>query len=192
MISQSVSHPIISHVMECFCHVRCWFVTLSFCLSVHPHIHTTLYFFCCLCLIFGGACVCVIFFFFFFGGGGLFFVCASLIHSHNLFCVFGRSVSGGQCAFSVLGSNQQLNNCFGKIQVALISGYWYDLMQANLLIWADAAGWTGWELDCLCCSMLGILPKRLYSCCPDATKGWLIVFAGLKVINIIVLLVTGC
>ena len=39
-----------------------------------------------------------------------------------------------------------LNNCFGKIQVVFIRAYWCDLMQANLLIWADSAGWTDWEV----------------------------------------------
>ena len=53
-----------------------------------------------------------------------FFICVkhSLTHSHNFYCVFGESVSGGRCASFVLGKNMQLNNCFGKIQVALIRG----------------------------------------------------------------------
>ena len=45
-----------------------------------------------------------------------------------------------------LGSNKQLNNCFWKIWVALIRAGCCDLKQADLLIWADTAGWTGWEV----------------------------------------------
>ena len=84
--------------------------------------------------------------------------------------------------YFVFGKNKQLNNCFWKIQVALIRAGWCHLMQADLLIWADSAGWTGWEvltvLDewkmalamvqngcgvsiCWYCSMLGMFPKRL-------------------------------
>ena len=75
------------------------------------------------------------------------YVKQSITHSFKqLFCVFGGSVSVGQCAFFVLGNNMQLNNCFGKIQMALIRAYWCDLMQANLLIWAESAAWTGWEV----------------------------------------------
>ena len=33
-----------------------------------------------------------------------------------------------------------------KIRVALKRAGWYDLMQADLLIWADSVGWTGWEV----------------------------------------------
>ena len=44
------------------------------------------------------------------------------------------------------GNNKQLNNCFGKMWVALIRAYWCDLIQPNLLIWANSAGWTGWEV----------------------------------------------
>ena len=36
---------------------------------------------------------------------------------------------------------QQRNNCFWKIRVALRRASWCDLEQANLLIWADSAGW---------------------------------------------------
>ena len=38
---------------------------------------------------------------------------------------------------------QQLNNCFGKIRVALRRAGLVRLVQTNLLIWADSAGWTG-------------------------------------------------
>ena len=62
------------------------------------------------------------------------------------FCVFGGSVSVGRCAFLFLGINKQLNNCFWKIGVALRRAGRCDLMQADLLIWADSAGWTGWEV----------------------------------------------
>ena len=68
----------------------------------------------------------------------------SLIHSHNLLRVSGGSV-GQCCCFFVFGK-QQLNNCFWKIWVALIRASWCDLMQADLLIWADSAGWTVWEV----------------------------------------------
>ena len=44
------------------------------------------------------------------------------------------------------GIDKQLNNCFWKIRVALKRAGWCDLVQANLLIWADFAGWTGWEV----------------------------------------------
>ena len=30
--------------------------------------------------------------------------------------------------------------------MALIRAGWCDLMQADLLIWADSAGWTCWEV----------------------------------------------
>ena len=42
--------------------------------------------------------------------------------------------------------NKQLNNCFGKIWVALKRASWCDLMQADLLIFAYSAGWTGCEV----------------------------------------------
>ena len=48
--------------------------------------------------------------------------------------------------FILFLTNKQLNNCFGKIRVALIRAHWCDLMQANMLIWADSAGWTAWEV----------------------------------------------
>ena len=41
---------------------------------------------------------------------------------------------------------QQLNNCFWKIQVALKRVWLVRLVRANPLIWADSAGWTGWEV----------------------------------------------
>ena len=37
-------------------------------------------------------------------------------------------------------------NCLWKIRVALIRAGCCDLMQADLLIWADSASWTGWEV----------------------------------------------
>ena len=46
----------------------------------------------------------------------------------------------------VFGKDKQLNNCFGKIRVALVRAFWCDVMQANLLVWVDSAGWTGWEI----------------------------------------------
>ena len=35
--------------------------------------------------------------------------------------------------YFVLGNNKQLNNCFWKIQVALIRASWCDLVQVDLL-----------------------------------------------------------
>ena len=58
------------------------------------------------------------FFSLFCGGTLLLFVQHSLIHSHNFFHVLWGSVSLGRCAFFVFGQ-QQLNNCFWKIWVAL-------------------------------------------------------------------------
>ena len=75
------------------------------------------------------------------------FVKHSFTHSH-IFCrVFGGSVSIGRCAFYVFWATTSSSiNCFWTIQVALIRAYWCDLMQADLLIWADSAGWTDWEV----------------------------------------------
>ena len=47
--------------------------------------------------------------------------------------------------YFVFGKNNKLNNCFVKIWLAIIRVFWCDLMQANLLIWADSAILTGWE-----------------------------------------------
>ena len=41
---------------------------------------------------------------------------------------------------------QQLNNCFWKIRLALRRAGLVRLVQANLLIWADSAALTGWEV----------------------------------------------
>ena len=62
------------------------------------------------------------------------------------FCIFGGSVSVGQCAFCFWATASISINCFGKIRVALKRAGWCNLMQAHLLIWADSAGWTGWEV----------------------------------------------
>ena len=48
--------------------------------------------------------------------------------------------------FLFLSKDKHLNNCFWKIRVALKRAIWCDLTQADLLIWADFAGWTGWEV----------------------------------------------
>ena len=40
----------------------------------------------------------------------------------------------------------QLINCFWKIQVALRRAGLVRRVRANPLIWADSAGWTGWEV----------------------------------------------
>ena len=45
-----------------------------------------------------------------------------------------------------LGINKQLNNCFWKIWVALIRAGRCNSMQADLLIWSNSAGWTGWDV----------------------------------------------
>ena len=47
--------------------------------------------------------------------------------------------------FLFLGKDIQLINCFWKIRVALKRAGLVRLVQANLLIWADSVGWTGWE-----------------------------------------------
>ena len=47
--------------------------------------------------------------------------------------------------FLFLGINIQVN-CFSKIQVALKRAWLVQLVQANPLIWADSAGWSGWEV----------------------------------------------
>ena len=39
-----------------------------------------------------------------------------------------------------------MNNCFWQIRLALIRDGWCYLMQADLFIWAESAGWTGWEV----------------------------------------------
>ena len=49
--------------------------------------------------------------------------------------------------FLFLGIDMQLVNCFWKIRVALKRAWsMVRLVQANLLIWADSASWTGWEV----------------------------------------------
>ena len=48
--------------------------------------------------------------------------------------------------FLFLGIDKQLNNCFWKIRVALKRAWLVRLVRANPLIWADSAGWTGWEV----------------------------------------------
>ena len=62
-------------------------------------------------------------------------------HSHNVFYVFGGSVSVGRCAFLFWGKDKQLNNCFWKIPVPLKRAWLVRLVRANPLIWADSAGW---------------------------------------------------
>ena len=70
----------------------------------------------------------------------------SFTHSLNFFHVFGGSVSVGWCAFCFWSTTRSFNNCFWKIRVALIRAGWCDLTQADLLTWADSAGWTGSEV----------------------------------------------
>ena len=48
--------------------------------------------------------------------------------------------------FLFWGIDIQLINCFWKIRVALRRAGLVRLVQANLLIWADSAGWIGWEV----------------------------------------------
>ena len=45
-----------------------------------------------------------------------------------------------------LGIDIQLINCFLKIRVALRRAGLVRLVWANPLMWADSAGWTGWEV----------------------------------------------
>ena len=45
-----------------------------------------------------------------------------------------------------LGIDIQLINCFWKIWFTLRRAGLVRLVQANLLIWADSAGWTGREV----------------------------------------------
>ena len=52
----------------------------------------------------------------------------------------------GQSLHTFIFGQQQLNNCFWKIRLALRRAGWCHLMQGNLLIWADFADWTGWEV----------------------------------------------
>ena len=66
-------------------------------------------------------------FFLFCGGSLLFFFRYSLIHSHNFFCVYGRSAIVGQCAFLFWGKHKQLNKSFLKIWMALKRAGWCDL-----------------------------------------------------------------
>ena len=66
----------------------------------------------------------------------------SLIYTFFL-CFLGR-VSVGRCTFLVFEKNKQLKKCFCKIKLALIRAGRCDLMQGDLLIWADSAGWTSW------------------------------------------------
>ena len=48
--------------------------------------------------------------------------------------------------FLFLAIDLQPINCFWQIRVALKRAWLVRLVQANPLIWADSAGWTGWEV----------------------------------------------
>ena len=73
--------------------------------------------------------------------------CSTFTHSFTqFFSCFSGSQGVGRCALLILGKDKQLNNCFWKIGLALKKAGWCDLMQADLLIWADFANWTGWEV----------------------------------------------
>ena len=77
--------------------------------------------------------------------GILFFgVKHSFTHSH-IFLYFGGKCRCRMVCFIFQG-DKELDNCFWKIRVALIRAGWCDLMQADLLIWSDSAGWTGREV----------------------------------------------
>ena len=57
------------------------------------------------------------------------------------------SVSVGRCFFVLFWAiNIQVINCFWKIWVTLKRAWLVRLVRANPLIWADSAGWTGWEV----------------------------------------------
>ena len=81
-------------------------------------------------------------FFLFCGGTLLIFVQHSLTQFFS--CMWGKCKCRTVCIF-VLGQ-EQLNNCFWKIRVAFRRAGWCDLLQANLLICPDFAGYTGWEV----------------------------------------------
>ena len=74
-------------------------------------------------------------------------LCSIFTHSFTQFvsCTWGKCKCWTVCFLCFFG-NKQLNSCFEKIRVALIRACWCNLMQANLLIWADSDGWTDWEI----------------------------------------------
>ena len=50
------------------------------------------------------------------------------------------------CFFKFWATASSSINCFWKIRVALKRYSWCNLMQADLIIWTDSAGCTGWEV----------------------------------------------
>ena len=69
----------------------------------------------------------------------------------NIHTILGKCKCWMVCLFFFGGGEKkQLNNCFGKIRLALIRAYWCNLMQADMFIWADFAGWTGWKVLTVC------------------------------------------
>ena len=70
--------------------------------------------------------------------------CSTFTHSFIQF--FRESGEVLDSVLFVLSIDKQLINCFWKIRMFLRRASWCDLVQANLLIWADFAGWTGWEV----------------------------------------------
>ena len=90
-----------SHVFECVWHVRFCFVTLSVCLSVHPHIHTK-------SLWYAGCYFTSLEVYYYL------FNILSFIHTISYTFLEEVSVSEG-VLFLFLGNNKQLKNCFWKI-----------------------------------------------------------------------------
>ena len=194
-------------------------------------------------LVGGGGGVSDILLIFFFGGGGggdygffsqvclgfrvcwnFIYWCITFIHSFTQFfsCIWGKCKCWVVCFFCFWATASSSINCFWKILVVLIRAGWCDLMQADLLIWADSAGWEvltvldEWKIalvmvlvdvegenGCgvsICRTVVHLeSPQRdltIQKCCvdcprPDATKGGLTLFAGLK-LNIKRLKVPGC
>ena len=68
-----------------------------------------------------------------------------LIHTIFL-CIWGRCKCWTVCFLCFGAATSSSINCFRMIRVALIRAGWCDLIQADLRIWADSAGWTGWEV----------------------------------------------
>ena len=75
-------------------------------------------------------------------------ICSTFTHSYTIFfrVVLGKCKCWDGVLFLFLGIDIQVINCFWKIWVALRRDNLVRLVQANLLIWADSAGWTGWEV----------------------------------------------
>ena len=74
--------------------------------------------------------------------GILFFgVKLSFTHSHNYFVFWGKCKCWTVCFLCFWATTSSSVNCFWTIQVSLIRSSWCDLMQADLPVWTDSAGW---------------------------------------------------